>query len=541
MGRLRVFFPNVPILALSATMTQNVLEYIRESLHLQAPVYLYKRTLDRPNITYMVQEITQKGFGDLGMLVPQIGGVASILKTMLFVDSIDDGVAIASYLQSLLPASMSKKATEIVRQFSSNLEASTREIFMHDFDSGNTRILVCTDAAGMGVNLQDVVRAIQWKILEHLTLAALLQRIGRAGRDQAMPAVAIVFIDSKHILPEDISETEDSLFREYTTAIGPQDGARAAEIISTLYENNFQHKRMKSESPYHAVDPAVLWFINTVGCRRCLALACFMSKGSTVEHVHCCDNCIYSQRTDEDEEIPIFERHDVTARNCRRYLGTNEYQLQESQRKELAKRTRRAKTSVEHREICRAGLDSLARAMWPKGMDKSMFPSALRQKIANAASRITFVEDLRNVLSPAHILEEGSLMEHADSIVAIASSTDPALLESDNEDTTPADNNGNPQERGRVRERGRERGRRRATERDRGTTGRSRGSRGVEVESGLNAPGGQLMDWTVTGSSNVDADTTVSQRQTSMNRSEARRRMQATRPARGESSRGTEW
>ena len=52
---------------------------------------------------------------------------------------------------------------------------------MQDFQIGNTRILVCADAAGMGVHVRDVARAVQWKIAGHLVLATLLQRDGRAG------------------------------------------------------------------------------------------------------------------------------------------------------------------------------------------------------------------------------------------------------------------------------------------------------------------------------------------------------------------------
>lgn len=73
---------DVLIVALSATITRNVLECIRESLHLHTPVHLYKRTLDRPNITYMVQEIKKIvkkiGFQELDILIPSGGAMASL-------------------------------------------------------------------------------------------------------------------------------------------------------------------------------------------------------------------------------------------------------------------------------------------------------------------------------------------------------------------------------------------------------------------------------------------------------------------------------
>ncbi len=94
-GKLRAFVPDIPIMALFTTIMRNVLEYICESLHLQILVYLYKRTLDRPNSTYIVKEIKQKSFKKQDVLVPQIRGISDIPKTIIFVDKIDDGIKMA--------------------------------------------------------------------------------------------------------------------------------------------------------------------------------------------------------------------------------------------------------------------------------------------------------------------------------------------------------------------------------------------------------------------------------------------------------------
>ena len=79
------------------------------------------------------------------------------------------------------------------------------------------------------------------------------------------------------MLPKDVAKIANSPFRNLQTAIGPKDNARALELIKKLYEDGFMHKKEKSIFPFYDIDPAVLWFINTTGCHRCLALACFMS------------------------------------------------------------------------------------------------------------------------------------------------------------------------------------------------------------------------------------------------------------------------
>ena len=187
--------------------------------------------------------------------------------------------------------------------------------------------MVCTDAAGMGVDIPDMVHAIQWKICDHLVFASLLQQIGQAGRDKTLLTVAIMFIESKHFLPEDIASDKNNTFCVYTMAIGPRDAQLAEEIISTFYKNNYQVKKKKMPTPYYTVDSAILWLINTVRYCQHLALACFMSNSAfkSQTHLACCNNCMYSAR-DEKRAIPNFEWHDITARHCQQYLKTNEYQ-----------------------------------------------------------------------------------------------------------------------------------------------------------------------------------------------------------------------
>lgn len=110
--------------------------------------------------------------------------------------------------------------------------------------------------------------------------------------DPRMPSVSIVMVEKKHFRPEDIAsqpKSNQSTLREYTTGIGPSDSKRATEIIPTMYTDTIlEPKKPKAPSAYHKLDPALQWFINTVGCRRYLALAWFMSdsvfQGVTSTH-----------------------------------------------------------------------------------------------------------------------------------------------------------------------------------------------------------------------------------------------------------------
>lgn len=157
-GLLCSYFPNVPIVSLSATMTNNVLDYVRAFLNLRSPVKLYKRSLDRPNITYGVAEVKKSGYKELDVFVSSIGGLSAIPKTMIFVDSINEGMALTEYLRTKLSDNLKDKADQVIRCFHSNLSKESRKLFAEDFLWGNIRIWVCTKAAGLGINIPNVLR-----------------------------------------------------------------------------------------------------------------------------------------------------------------------------------------------------------------------------------------------------------------------------------------------------------------------------------------------------------------------------------------------
>lgn len=48
----------------------------------------------------------------------------------------------------------------------------------------------------------------------YLTLAVLMQRIGRAGQKSSIPAVSLMFIEGIHLLPEDVSTLTETTILE---------------------------------------------------------------------------------------------------------------------------------------------------------------------------------------------------------------------------------------------------------------------------------------------------------------------------------------
>ncbi|KAF8241246.1 hypothetical protein K440DRAFT_523173, partial [Wilcoxina mikolae CBS 423.85] len=59
------------------------------------------------------------------------------------------------------------------------------------FREGITRLLVCTSAAGIGVDINDVERVVQWWLPLLATFDDLWQRFGRCARDPKLSGLAM--------------------------------------------------------------------------------------------------------------------------------------------------------------------------------------------------------------------------------------------------------------------------------------------------------------------------------------------------------------
>ena len=126
----------------------------------------------------------------------------------------------------------------------------------------------------MGVDIPDIRCVIQWTIVKHSTLATIFQQIGRAAQRIEILAVVVVFVESKNILPEDMTNaTKDYFFARLPVAKGEKDIIE--KIVSSIYKDNMQIRKEGNLSAFHKVDPPLLWFFNTTGCHRRLALVCF--------------------------------------------------------------------------------------------------------------------------------------------------------------------------------------------------------------------------------------------------------------------------
>lgn len=126
------------------------------------------------NLIYLVLEIKIPGFEELGFVVSFCITAFKILKTIIFVDNIDIVGQLDLYLQSRFFLRPPKKLKLLIQIFSANLIVDTRSLFLKDFGNKNTRIWICIECVGMGLNFRDIKHIYQWKLSNFIIFPKLV-------------------------------------------------------------------------------------------------------------------------------------------------------------------------------------------------------------------------------------------------------------------------------------------------------------------------------------------------------------------------------
>jgi ATP-dependent DNA helicase RecQ len=164
-ANLRELLPDVPVMALTATATPNVVDDIQEKLLFKKKSVVQK-SFSRPNLSYMVlKESNIKG--RLLRILERTPGSA-----VIYVRNRRRTREISNFLQTQHVSSTFYHA---------GLSHDERQARQNDWIADNTRVIVATNAFGMGIDKPDV------RLVVHLgfpdNLESYFQEAGRAGRD----------------------------------------------------------------------------------------------------------------------------------------------------------------------------------------------------------------------------------------------------------------------------------------------------------------------------------------------------------------------
>ena len=210
-AKIRKFLPGIPVLALTATATPQVVDDICDKLsrnvecgmwneNSHIPFNVFRMSFERRNLAYVVRQATDKR-EQLIHILNNVKGTAIVYtrsrrRTKEFAELLNEAGISATF-------------------YHAGLDTATKDERQIAWQNDKTRVMVATNAFGMGIDKPDV------RVVIHVdcpdSVEAYFQEAGRAGRDGQKAYAVLLYNDADHRkLEKRISDTfpEKDFIRE---------------------------------------------------------------------------------------------------------------------------------------------------------------------------------------------------------------------------------------------------------------------------------------------------------------------------------------
>lgn len=244
-NELRKVLPSAPILALTATATPAVVTDIQEQLefgkHNNLKPQVFSMSFRRENLSYVVRQADDK-FQELLHIICSVRGSVIVYtrnreRTKEVADKLcEEGISATFY--------------------HAGLDFSIKEKRQDDWQQDKVRVMVATNAFGMGIDKPDVRLVIHMDTPD--SIEAYYQEAGRAGRDGKRAYAVLIYNgqDRTNLLrhvktafpPKDyIKKVYDHLAYFFELAINSGEGARY-DFNEYLFCRRFKHHPLHLEA-----------------------------------------------------------------------------------------------------------------------------------------------------------------------------------------------------------------------------------------------------------------------------------------------------